>query len=299
MSSSPLRYLSNIITSTTAEARAHPDAERDVWELSVWDPIPLCLKMFCMFSPGHVLVYWFFLPVPPQDPRPSTTVFLTILLATLLSVQLSFLQSSFSQQSKDSSLIHKEVMNEYDTKYVHPRTQPLMRDVGTQLSEQSSRSGENTVDTYTPVIVVNRGFRTAPNPSYISHVDPTGSRDSSTPPRTLPATGVNSAYQTPSAQFRELSSPLQPRTALRQPQHRASAGPAHTGDGGSLGVYSHANSPLKKSSSMNLGLRRDGEPRRSGSPLKGESTRMMGMDAGETARRMAALREPRRESGQF
>src|ERR1700722_2839789 len=89
ISSSPLRFLSSIIASTNAESRAHPDATRDVWELAVWDPSPLCLQLFCLFSPGHVLVYWLFLPVASLDPRPSVTVVITMILAALLSVQLS------------------------------------------------------------------------------------------------------------------------------------------------------------------------------------------------------------------
>ncbi|SLM40791.1 Protein of unknown function DUF2418 [Lasallia pustulata] len=137
LSSSPLRFLQHMIASTAAEARAHPDAARDVWEIAVWDPTPLCLRMFCLFSPGHILVYFLFLPTAPQDPRPSITVVTTIVLAALLSTQLLLLQSSFSQQSKDTSVIQKEVLHEYDTKYVHPRTQPLVRDVGTQYSTPS------------------------------------------------------------------------------------------------------------------------------------------------------------------
>jgi hypothetical protein len=134
VSSSPLRFLSNIIAGESSEARSHPDATRDVWEIAVWDPTPLSLRMFCLLSPGHVLVYWLLLPAALSDPRPSVTVLTTIVLGCVLSAQLYLLQSNFSQQSKDSSIIHKEVMNEYDTKFVHPRTQPLMRDVGTQFS---------------------------------------------------------------------------------------------------------------------------------------------------------------------
>ncbi len=135
VSSSPLRFLSNMIAASTssraAEARAHPDPSRDVWELGVWDPLPICLRLFCLFSPGHVLVYWLFLPTTSLDPRPSTTVLTTIFLGILLSVQLHMLQSSFSQQGKDTAVIHKEVLNEYDTKFVHPRTNAPVRDAGT------------------------------------------------------------------------------------------------------------------------------------------------------------------------
>lgn len=262
MSSSPLRYLSRVIANNSAVSRAHPDSKKDVWELSVWDPVPACLKMFCLFSPGHVLIYWLFLPTLPTDARPSTTALTTLLLAFLLSAQLYMLQSNFSQQSKDTTLIHKEVLHEYDTKYVHPRMQKRMRDVGTQCSSRDRTS--DGVEAFTPVTVVNKGFRTHPNPNYQSHVDPDSVQE--TPSR------VNLVSKAPilSPSTRNFSSPNPPQSALRQPQYRASTGA--TGDGGSLGVYSHAQSPLRKSASTtfpaNQAIRRV-----QGSPVRRESGR--------------------------
>ena len=256
VSSSPLRFLSKIIAGESAHTRAHPDPKNDVWEVSVWDPLPLCLKFFCSFSPGHVFLYWHFLPTLPSDIRPSYTVATTIVLACVLSAQLSYFQSSFSQQSKDTSLIHKEAFNEYDTKYVHPRTRPVMRDVGTQSPSWNNVSREpGGVDVYNPVTVINRGFITNPNPNYLSHVDPEAAKTMQTPTR-IPSwnmgQGATPVFRTP-AIVRDLSSPVQQRTALKQPpsQLRNSVGTG-TGDGGNLGVYSHAHSPLKKAASQNF-----------------------------------------------
>ena len=255
VSSSPLRFLRDVLDTTSVQSRVHPDAQKDVWELSVWDPTPLCLKMYCLFSPGHVLIYWFFLPTSPHDARPSTTVAIALALATFLSAQLTMLQRSFSQQSKDTSLIHKEVLNEYDTKYVHPRTRPQMRDVGTQYKSSTWRSGrisrgDEAIETFAPVTIVNKGFQTQPNPNYVSHVDPDAHKTRETPTRVLPraqSRSMTPAFEAP-AQRHDFSSPIQPRTGVRRPQYRASAGP-YGGDGGNLGVYSHAHSPLKKATS--------------------------------------------------
>lgn len=254
MIASPLRYLANAMSSESAESRAHPDAHRDVWELAMWDPLPICVRLFCLFSPGHVLVYYLFLPTQISDPRPSVTIVTTILLSILLSVQMSFVSSYYKQQGKDSTLVHREVMKEYDTKFVHPRTQPLMRDVGTQFSEKSdltpASGGENKVETYTPTFIVNRGFKTSPNPNYVSHVDPEGF----SPRRPVDSTPISrSIFQTqPSLHTPVMSRDASPmvrtaNTSMRQPQFRP--GSTTTGDGGNLGVYSHANSPLRKSAS--------------------------------------------------
>lgn len=270
----------------------------------MWDPTPIALRMFCLFSPGHVLVYWLFLPTAISDPRPSTTVVTTMILAALLSGQLLLFQNSFSQQSKDASVIHKEVMNEYDTKYVHPRTQPLMRDVGTQFSDSQNpvdglprhEDEDDSVDVYAPTFIINRGFHTRPNPNYSKHVDPEGSRVQATPSRGQ-STGMAPPFQTP-AHLRDASSPIRPQTAIRQPHYRLTG----TGDGGSLGVFSHANSPLRKSASTNFvgpqGLReRSSSPhKREGSPLKRNNLAPM-----PNGQRWDYLQgsSARRESGRF
>lgn len=252
VSSSPLRFLTSILGDTSVESRTHPDPTRDVWEIAVWDPIPVCLRLFCLFSPGHVLVYWLFLPTLASDPRPSMTVFTTIVLQLLMSSQLFLLQSHFSQQEKDSAIIHKEVISEYDIKFVHPRLNPLVRDVGTQYAGPVQTGfEEGDVDTYTPTIILKRGFRTNPNPNYAKHVDPDNlsgisSRNFSPAPAFTPS-AYNSREPTP-------FTGITPRTAIRQPQFRQSSSGISTGtstsDGGSLGIYSHVNSPLKKSTSM-------------------------------------------------
>ena len=238
-----MRFLTSILGNASAESRAHPNAQEDVWEIAVWDPLPVSLRLFCYFSPGHVILYWLFLPTLPADPRPSTTVATTIFLALLLSLQLSYTSSCFSQQSKDTSLISKEVMHEYDTKFVKPRTTPLYRDVATQFSEQASyseaRDGKyNNVVVFPPAFVINRGFKTNPNPSYVHQAD--GSEAPSSRP-----TNTTPDFRSP-VQRNDFSSPLRPQTAIKQPSFRPTAG------GGSLGVYSHAASPLRKSASTNF-----------------------------------------------
>ena len=278
-SSSPLRFLSSMLAGETPESRAHPDPKRDVWELAVWDPTPLSLRMFCFFSPGHVLVYWLFLPTAREDLRPSTTVATTIVLVSLLSAQLAILRKYFSQQSKDTSVIHKEVLNEYDTKYVHPRTRPMVRDVGIQLSTSKGLADRpanhvvvrDSVDTYTPTILVNKGFHTRPNPNYVRHVDPEGSSRLASPPRILVSNNTT-GFETP-AHLRNASSPIRHTPGMWQSNFVNRA----TGDGGNLGIYSHAHSPLRKATSMHFAdmhrseERSAGPAKREGSPLKRSS----------------------------
>ncbi|KAK5708696.1 hypothetical protein LTR17_020467 [Elasticomyces elasticus] len=289
-----------VIKSATASSRAYPDAEREVWELAVWDPKPLNLTIFTLFSPGHLLLYFALLPPATLDPRPSFTIITALAFGTLLSLQLGFLKTSFSQQSKDSALVHGEVMNEYDTKFVRPSLNRPVRDVGIQTRESAtSPRGVRTreVDVYTPTTIVNRGFRTNPNTNYASQYDPDGlstpeegpaRHNAAAPPLTTPtpSTYVNgytqSNYSRPSTSGgADFSSPLKPhheRLRERSPVK---------GDGGSMGVYSHAASPLRKAvSSSHLKPSANGVGR-TASPLKRISTPGGGLafDGGSARRR--------------
>lgn len=255
------------MSSESAESRAHPDKTRDVWELSIWDPLPICLQMFCLFSPGHVLVYMLFLPLAPRDPRPSVTVFNCLVLQVILSVQLLLFQSNFSQQNKDTSIIQREVMHEYDTKFVHPRLYPTVRDVSTQISDHDA-----AVEVGTPTVQLRRGFRTRPNPNYAKHIDPEGL---STPQvRNKRQSGLFTPHgSSGSRQPDTFASAVQTRPALAQrntpgltspvkqnpPQTSMTSTATNTGVGGGvggggggayLGIFNHPKSPLKKNPSL-------------------------------------------------
>ncbi|KAK3208992.1 hypothetical protein GRF29_69g359039 [Pseudopithomyces chartarum] len=303
----PLGYFQGLLSRESAESRAHPDAGRDVWEVSVWDPNPLCLDLFCLFSPLHVALYWLNLPVPPMDQRPSVTVVTTIAIGASLSFSLWFLRSSFAAQIRDNAVIQREVLHEYDSKFVLPSTRKVYRDVGVQvITQKTSRNssvgvhGSSTdlaseVRTYTPTTVINRTFRTNPNPFYASKYDPdglnSGSQSAAQTPsaRTYANANTNPSYSTTSTttgtdfsspiRAPQTPNPFRSSTKPSQPQFRPST---TTGDGGSLGVFSHANSPLRKSTSTNVIRDRDdrgrdslgghGIERRTGTPVRREGS---------------------------
>lgn len=110
----------------------------------MWDPRPAALGVFTLFSPGHVVVYWLLLPVGAGGG--SGTVVTALVLQGVLSVQMGLLVRGFAQKEVDTRVIHKEVFNEYDTKFVHPLVHPVVRDVGTQIS---TSTGTNTNTTAT------------------------------------------------------------------------------------------------------------------------------------------------------
>ncbi|KAK5660390.1 hypothetical protein OQA88_12933 [Cercophora sp. LCS_1] len=269
-SSTPLRFLQDLIKSESAESRAHPDKTRDVWEVSVWDPYPATLRIFCLFSPGHVLIYTLFLPLQSLDPRPSVTVFKCLVLQVILSAQLLLLTRNFSQQAKDTAVIQREVLHEYDTKYVHPRLNPVVREVGIQVSISDEGLEEESIQAGTPATLIRRTFQTHPNPNYVKHVDPDGvhaqprHRATMSPSMFSPvATPVKPAAPEPTSFASQLKRETGLRKSLPSPAPRASTGTSMissvptsqaaasaAGFGGSLGVWTHKDSPLKKAISL-------------------------------------------------
>ncbi|XDG09561.1 hypothetical protein ABKA04_009176 [Annulohypoxylon sp. FPYF3050] len=264
VSSSPLRLLTNMIGTDSAESRAHPDRARDV--------------------PGHVLVYSMFLPLAPLDARPSVTVFNCIVLQCILSTQLLLFQNRFTQQNKDTAIIQKEVMHEYDTKFVHPNLYPKVRDAATQISQgDGGEDLDEDIQVGTPTVQLRRGFRTRPNPNYIKHIDPDhgmvrpsyNNAGSSSGLFTPPVTRHTDAYgselrgRTPMTATKTqwkgtpgLPTSFNPNSSRRvasnagtsTPNFSASTSSTHqaqqVGDGGYMGVYTHPRSPLKKAPSL-------------------------------------------------
>jgi hypothetical protein len=274
---SPMRFVRNLVQNNAA-SRAHPVEGRDVWEVAVWDPNPLSLELFCLFSPLHVVLYYFNLPVAPLDPRPSVRVTTTILIGAALSLHLWWLRSSFMQQAKDNSLISRQVLHEYDSKFVHPALQKPCRDVGIQtISKSRNRDSSagvkggshdlaSSVVTYTPTTIVNRRtFRTNPNASYASQYDPDDmaspsvARSSKRRPSLHQDHGSSQYASTSTATGADFSSPIRP-SQTPNPFRQAPTIPrtnTKTADGGYLGINTHAASPLRKSASANF--MKDGE----------------------------------------
>ena len=147
------------------------------------------------------------------------------------------------QQAKDNSLISRQVLHEYDSKFVHPALQKPCRDVGIQtISKNRTRDSSvgvkgsssdlaSSVVTYTPTTIVNRRtFRTNPNASYASQYDPD-----------------------------DMASPSVTRSLRRRPslhQDHSSSQYASTstatGPDFSSPINTHAASPLRKSASANF-----------------------------------------------
>lgn len=234
----------------------------------MWDPVPASLQLVCLFSPLHVLVYMMALPLTPLDPHPSVTVFKCLLQQVAISGLLLAMESAFSRQKKDSELVKGEVMKEYDSKYVHPRLNPpVVRDVGTQCGEDEEGNEWEDIQIGTPATLVRRRFQTHPNKNYAKHFDPDGSGYA--PHNLSPSPAViSAAYNTPKQllfqpALKTRPSPLrQGMAASRTPRlspekstmtnSGTNTGTPYGGSpyGGSLGVYSHAESPLKKAASI-------------------------------------------------
>jgi hypothetical protein len=283
--SSPLRLLSKIIAKKADEHDHSDDPEKDyVWEISVWDPVPISLRLAVLFSPGNVIVTCFLLPT--HSSNPGLAVAYVVAICTLLSGQGYILQKYFSQQNKDSTSIYSQVSKEYDTKFVHPNTEKkAVRDVGIQFPPRGHVEGRITP---VPEVVSTKsyhspkGFTVRPNPAYAAHYDRNDflstERNSETSQRFVTPQIRQSHYASvaPSSD-QEMSSPIRPPQSTRPFPSPEKSKYSHTGtgtgDGGSLGVYSHAASPLRKTASANL-LRgqASGVRNREGSPLKRTST---------------------------
>lgn len=269
----------------------------------MWDPVPACLQLVCLFSPLHVLTYMMVLPLTPLDPQPSVTVFKCLVQQAAISGLLLGMESAFSRQKKDSELVKGEVLKEYDNKYVHPRLKPpVVRDVGTQCGEDEDGNDWEDIQTGTPTTLVRRRFQTHPNQNYAKHFDPEGTGYS--PPSGSPSPAVytpvnnrprqpelfQSALKTrPSPLRQSMAASRTPRLSPEKSTVTNSATNTGTAYGGSLGVYSHADSPLKKAASI-------ADIRGGGNPFSPRNSReLAAMEQKDQAERMIRRSSPFKE----
>src|SRR5690606_11886918 len=134
----------------------------------------MSLRLLALFSPVHVALY--FLTFPLSHPHThfttstsKTATYLTVLvMEALLTFQTGHLVRSFERQQTDKQVLSKEVLHEYDQKYVFPRLNSIKRDVATQTQDEHFRA---SVDVYTPML--DRRWEVHPNPKYTPFtVDP-------------------------------------------------------------------------------------------------------------------------------
>ncbi|RKF64304.1 putative duf2418 domain containing protein [Erysiphe neolycopersici] len=125
---------SNLFRKPRTESRTDQGSLHGTCEIVIWDPILLCLRIFCLFSPGHVLIYSLFYPGNAPETQPGLDIVKVIFLQLLMSIQLYLLETHFNQRAKDLSIINANVMNEYNVKYVYPRLNTIVRDFGTQCA---------------------------------------------------------------------------------------------------------------------------------------------------------------------
>lgn len=110
---------------------------KEVWVLKVWDPSPFQLYLFATFSPLLLFTTWLL----------STEVALWKTLAVVaLHNCLSFwLTSKFLLLISDKQIIYQETFNEYNRKYVIPKTSVLKKNAIVDATYGPSASARMTV----------------------------------------------------------------------------------------------------------------------------------------------------------
>jgi hypothetical protein len=98
-------------------------AEEEVLELRVWAPPVLSLRFFCLFSPVQVGI----LSVVDES-----NMFVLVPVAGMLSIQCLWMAREYRQLIEDKAILFKQMYNEYNERFVHPRLFPLKFDVACQ-----------------------------------------------------------------------------------------------------------------------------------------------------------------------
>lgn len=111
--------------------------EKDVWVLKVWDPSPFQLYLLATFSPVVLSIIWL---------TSTDVVFWKILLGASLHNGISFwLTAKFLLLITDKQIIYQETFNEYNRKYVIPKTSVLKKNAVVDATYGPTASSRMTV----------------------------------------------------------------------------------------------------------------------------------------------------------
>ncbi|GAO47326.1 hypothetical protein SAICODRAFT_20593 [Saitoella complicata NRRL Y-17804] len=141
---SPSRLHSLIASYLNPQPSIHPDSDRDVWQLSIWNPTTFSLRFFCTFSPASAVMLFNLTPA---------NFFWTLVVSAGVGAQLWVLMGWHERQGRDKQVVFGEVMNEYEVKFVQPRLSVVKRDVATQASGVDAETSTVEVEVHTPQLI--------------------------------------------------------------------------------------------------------------------------------------------------
>ncbi|ORX92574.1 hypothetical protein K493DRAFT_316504 [Basidiobolus meristosporus CBS 931.73] len=112
-------------------------ANREIYEMSMWDPYVFSLNIFCWFSPPQVAIMWamdghnfhYFLPI-----------------AFLVGVQIQYVSNAYTTLLKDKQILFGQVYHEYNTKFVNRRVFVKKFDQCTSTETQADFPFEEEID---------------------------------------------------------------------------------------------------------------------------------------------------------
>ncbi|KAH8106834.1 hypothetical protein BXZ70DRAFT_252616 [Cristinia sonorae] len=114
-----VRFLLNLSPPKDRQTSANGAGHEKVQQLEMWMPGDLEMTLFAIYSPVHALL-WMALT--------GANWMLMGIIMGVVGMQLQALTRSYEALIKDKAIIAKEVLHEYDEKFVYPRINPIRRD---------------------------------------------------------------------------------------------------------------------------------------------------------------------------
>ncbi|KAG0145205.1 hypothetical protein CROQUDRAFT_46199 [Cronartium quercuum f. sp. fusiforme G11] len=121
-----IKRISNLLTGYPRPGADDVPKPSQIYQLDVWDPSDLRLKIFTLYSPANALLLHF-------GNFSENAIYCTLMMV-VINFHSHVLIKSFTQQVKDKNIVQSEVMNEYNTKFVYPTAFPHRRSIGTMTS---------------------------------------------------------------------------------------------------------------------------------------------------------------------
>lgn len=122
---------------------SHPDpypdkyVEKPIWVLKIWDPSPFSLHLACSLSPIVLFSVWLI--------AASTSFWKISILIITTDLFAFYLVHKFFQLISDKQIVYQETFNEYNRKYVIPKTCVLKKNAAIDATCGPTAPPEHTV----------------------------------------------------------------------------------------------------------------------------------------------------------
>lgn len=121
---------------STTKEKEYNLFDKDIYQLIMWNPLKFQLVLFCFLNPLLLIINQLLLS--------TTSIWKLLITNWILNYQLYYIVDKFFVLVSDKQIVYQEMFQEFNNKFVKPKTNILRRDVGIDTKDFNNEIIEQT-----------------------------------------------------------------------------------------------------------------------------------------------------------